>query len=466
MTEIFLRREASLSDSNHNASFSFQLSESEPPVETRRNEKLAPLSFDLSELKEEALGADPGDAGDAGDSLETGGESPFSPLAPLVSAKPRIKKIQFPASSTVSSTPSTCADGPGTPSHQAPLPKKRLKTHFSKSMSAETIRTPLDSEPDRESDEFQELISSPPDLATPEDLPSPRDEFAERSGEWGTETPTAQEIWLKARRAWGSTSRHALHLGAHGIRAGRDLAQVANQKLKRGLLEAKNHKTEQAPRESSPELHDFPHHTHALSATRSLGEVAWTLTKGTGKRLAAPFSALAAAGLVYWGGTQLLGTAGLSTVNQPGLGGTSLSHTVHGPEIPHLGSLEDKEPASPKVDGKKTGDSSFSPPDSESESQSQKKKTAAPPAMQVEVTEMPQGLSWPGKGLIEVVTSEEELIYIDGVFTGRGPLRRIPVSPGEHKVSIRTGGKNRSGKVQVRLNKSTRAVFTNANDVE
>jgi hypothetical protein len=72
---------------------------------------------------------------------------------------------------------------------------------------------------------------------------------------------------------------------------------------------------------------------------------------------------------------------------------------------------------------------------------------------------MPEGLSWPGKGLIEVVTSEDELIYIDGVFTGRGPLRRVPVTPGKHNVAIKFGGNERTGTVEVLADKSTRAVF-------
>lgn len=72
---------------------------------------------------------------------------------------------------------------------------------------------------------------------------------------------------------------------------------------------------------------------------------------------------------------------------------------------------------------------------------------------------MPDGLSWPGKGLIEVVTTEDELIYVDGVFTGRGPLRRIPVGPGDHEVSVKKDGQERQGVVAVQVDRCTRAVF-------
>jgi len=68
-------------------------------------------------------------------------------------------------------------------------------------------------------------------------------------------------------------------------------------------------------------------------------------------------------------------------------------------------------------------------------------------------------MSWPGKGLIEVVTAEEELIYVDGVFTGRGPLRRIPVTPGSHEIKIKSGGSERQGIAEVELGRATRAVF-------
>ena len=79
--------------------------------------------------------------------------------------------------------------------------------------------------------------------------------------------------------------------------------------------------------------------------------------------------------------------------------------------------------------------------------------------MHVKELPMPEGLSWPGKGLIEVVTSEDELIYVDGVFTGRGPLRRIPVGPGDHEITIKSGSSERRGTVVVKDNRCSRAVF-------
>lgn len=76
---------------------------------------------------------------------------------------------------------------------------------------------------------------------------------------------------------------------------------------------------------------------------------------------------------------------------------------------------------------------------------------------------LPDGLGWPGKGLIEVVTPGRELIYVDGVFTGRGPLRRIPVSPGSHEVVLRTETSERRTTVDVLVDRRSRLVFGEGN---
>jgi hypothetical protein len=86
-----------------------------------------------------------------------------------------------------------------------------------------------------------------------------------------------------------------------------------------------------------------------------------------------------------------------------------------------------------------------------------KAESSAPPAL--EQLSMPEGLSWPKKGLIEVVTGGRELVYVDGVFTGRGPLRRIPISPGSHEVVVRTEGKERKMRLDVTVGKRARLVF-------
>jgi hypothetical protein len=156
------------------------------------------------------------------------------------------------------------------------------------------------------------------------------------------------------------------------------------------------------------------------------------------RKVAAPLSAAGAALVVYFAGSSLLGVDG----------SVALSRAVNVPEVPDLGTLpEDPSALRTKVTPRAGA---------EAKDESAPKK---PTEMQVEMAPMPEGLSWPGKGLVEVVTSEDELIYVDDVFTGRGPLRRVPVSPGSHEISIKSGAITREGTVSVSPNQTTRAVF-------
>jgi hypothetical protein len=72
---------------------------------------------------------------------------------------------------------------------------------------------------------------------------------------------------------------------------------------------------------------------------------------------------------------------------------------------------------------------------------------------------LPSGAAYPGRGLLEVVTSERELVYVDGIFIGRGPLRRIPLLPGKHGILIRNGGTERGTEAELRVGASTRVHF-------
>jgi DNA-binding response OmpR family regulator len=60
------------------------------------------------------------------------------------------------------------------------------------------------------------------------------------------------------------------------------------------------------------------------------------------------------------------------------------------------------------------------------------------------------------KGLLEVETAGAEAIYVDGVFVGRGPLRRIPLSPGAHEVRTKLNGRQRVDQVQIVKGRRTR----------
>ncbi|MEB2311220.1 MAG: response regulator [Sorangiineae bacterium] len=54
-----------------------------------------------------------------------------------------------------------------------------------------------------------------------------------------------------------------------------------------------------------------------------------------------------------------------------------------------------------------------------------------------------------GKGLLEVNTPGDEVIYVDGTFVGRGPLRRVPLAPGSHTVKTGDAGSAREDTVTV-----------------
>lgn len=54
---------------------------------------------------------------------------------------------------------------------------------------------------------------------------------------------------------------------------------------------------------------------------------------------------------------------------------------------------------------------------------------------------LPEGLTVPqGKGLLEVDSGGQHKLYVDNVFVGRGPLRRIPIDPGTHQLQTQLDG--------------------------
>ncbi len=381
---------------------------------------------------------------------------------------PQIKKIQFPArprkQAAVPNAATKAEKAP--PQEQAPAPpRSNPTTRFSSSVSQ---RAP---EVDRDSDAELYGTSS---LAPPEDLDDFKSNPGESSGNdrpasqgWDSETPSAREIWHNARRVWQTTSKHAVTWGGQGLKSAQKLARNVNHRLQARLEDAAEERkrkwedqqaliggdvslgAEQVPPPARPTLDSEPQataHTQRPPAPpkrpSAVSLALLGVAKKTARKTAAPLSALAAAAAVYLGGTHLLGIEGgieLSKVSTPG------------PKIPDLGAL----PVS------KSSQSGAEPPPAQAQPGKDAPAKKAVMEMQTEQGPMPEGLSWPGKGLIEVVTSEDELIYIDGVFTGRGPLRRIPVTPGKHHVAIKTGGKERTGTVEVIADKNTRAVFKN-----
>ncbi len=155
------------------------------------------------------------------------------------------------------------------------------------------------------------------------------------------------------------------------------------------------------------------------------------------RRFLGPLAALCALGLAY-----LVSTSSLVAL-APRLAKTA-------PRVPDLGTVGSAETSAPAP-------SSPGPSSPAAPAASVPEKEERAPV--VEIGPMPEGLSYPGKGLIEVVTSERELIYVDSIFLGRGPLRRVPVLPGDHAIKIRSGGTERSVQATVQVAQATRIHF-------
>lgn len=62
------------------------------------------------------------------------------------------------------------------------------------------------------------------------------------------------------------------------------------------------------------------------------------------------------------------------------------------------------------------------------------------------------------KGLLEINSGGRHKIYVGGVFVGRGPVRRVPLPPGEHEVRIQTEA--REQRYQVTLEAGRRVRLT------
>jgi len=417
--------------------------EEAPRVEVPSEEPAAELMFNLAP----AAKPEPEAVTDAAPKANSAQAKPSSAAPPASeNAAPTIKKIQFPAKRPRAAQTSTTEQRRTAPSSSVP-PKSSPTTRFSASISQ---KAPAVSLSDRDSDPFLDGIddsrksgldgSEQDDLALPEDLPAfsplaPAVPSAKTSATWESETPTARELWHNARRAWHVTSRQAATWSGRGFYSAQKLARNVHHKLQtrletqaeaaqaaQPLATAQTLFAEQSAKEKKAPVASFP-------AARRLGQ---TLVR----KAAAPLCAVAAASVVYLAGSHFLGTDSKVSLN---------SSRWAGPAVPDLGSLPGSQERKP---ARQEGTNKPAP--------------AQPkvPPMTSEITALPEGLSWPGKGLIEVVTSEDELIYIDGVFTGRGPLRRVPVTPGKHDVAIKTGGEERTGTVVVEAEKSTRAVFT------
>ena len=88
-----------------------------------------------------------------------------------------------------------------------------------------------------------------------------------------------------------------------------------------------------------------------------------------------------------------------------------------------------------------------------------KKKPAPSEAVKVVAVELPLPpgiVVGDGKGMLEVETGGKHSIYVDGVFVGRGPLRRVELDPGDHEVRAKLAGDESVHQVQVKAGRRAR----------
>jgi CheY-like chemotaxis protein len=101
---------------------------------------------------------------------------------------------------------------------------------------------------------------------------------------------------------------------------------------------------------------------------------------------------------------------------------------------------------------------------------------ATPPVASASVAEPTQKGTWPiqdldmpadvtvapDRGLLEIDVAAPHSIYVDGVFIGRGPTRRIPLREGSHEVRVRGDGVDAVQSIDVRKARRVRLGTTNS----
>ena len=84
--------------------------------------------------------------------------------------------------------------------------------------------------------------------------------------------------------------------------------------------------------------------------------------------------------------------------------------------------------------------------------------------MAVADLDLPEGIAVPpDRGLLEVDVDSPRSIYVDGVFIGRGPMRRLPLREGQHEVKLRgDDGTEAAQAVEIHKGRRTRLGVSNS----
>ena len=64
-----------------------------------------------------------------------------------------------------------------------------------------------------------------------------------------------------------------------------------------------------------------------------------------------------------------------------------------------------------------------------------------------------------GQGQLEVLTPDKVVLYVDGVFVGRGPVRRMALEPRAHELVIGEGADRIDARFEIKAGTLTRVAL-------
>ncbi len=458
--------------------FSFQLSASAPPAEVseaphdsgpswfRDDGERLDLDLDAFAMSAPAPAAAPAADDVTRTPAPVDATSPPPPVAKseAAAAAPAVRRIQFPSRSASPSKPAATS--------------RPQKTVFSSSVS-QAPRARLISD-DVESDVEPPVEAPRPSIAPKREAPRPAEKSAAKQPPIAARTDalaaTRERMIELARAGSALTERSARLVGTRGASFARKAGAhgVALFRLTQEKLARARRNADESAERVEPETTEA-RQTSGESDTQSASTDAKPPQAARKSPAQKPWvsgaAAMVAAVGCYLGASHVVGMA--SPAPQAAAERSEAQSAPEGEEPgaePGQAASEGPGEAPAGVALSKGVPASAAPP-SEDDGDDQDAPETAPPGPQaaakadssaapaLEQLSMPEGLSWPKKGLIEVVTGGRELVYVDGVFTGRGPLRRIPISPGSHEVVVRTEGKERKMRLDVTVGKRARLVF-------
>ncbi len=162
------------------------------------------------------------------------------------------------------------------------------------------------------------------------------------------------------------------------------------------------------------------------TALRARGKARAARLLAAGKKGLPAFAALGAAALAFSGVGAIVDRIESTRIQQDG---TAMLDATQAAPPPVAAAAE----ADPEADLADLAGDSVAPPGSQPAKARMQMTTAELP--------LPEGIQIAaGKGLLEVNSGETHKIYVNGVFVGRGPVRRVPLTAGKHEVELRNDG--------------------------